>query len=72
LQTETGILFDPAYTGKAFYAYYENYLMAGKGEEKIFLFIQADCLVYLEERRTIFFENNCWQLSIKKLSLFNK
>ncbi len=34
---ETGILFDPAYTGKAFNAYYENYLMAGKGKKNIFV-----------------------------------
>ncbi len=34
---ETGILFDPAYTGKAFYAFYENYLMAGKGRKNIFV-----------------------------------
>lgn len=35
--SKTGILFDPAYTGKAFYAYYENYLMAGKGKKNIFI-----------------------------------
>lgn len=35
--TETGILFDPAYTGKAFTAYYENYLKPGKGNKNIFV-----------------------------------
>ena len=34
---ETGILFDPAYTGKAFTAYYENYLKPGKGLKNIFV-----------------------------------
>jgi D-cysteine desulfhydrase len=34
---ETGILFDPAYTGKAFTAYYENYLKKGKGKKSIFI-----------------------------------
>lgn len=34
---ETGILFDPAYTGKAFTAYYENYLTSGKGKRNIFV-----------------------------------
>lgn len=35
--TETGILFDPAYTGKAFTAYYENYLKPEKGKRNIFV-----------------------------------
>jgi D-cysteine desulfhydrase len=34
---ETGILFDPAYTGKAFTAYYEKYLKHGKGKHNIFV-----------------------------------
>jgi len=34
---ETGILLDPAYTGKAFNAYYENYLNTGKGKKNIFI-----------------------------------
>lgn len=34
---ETGILFDPAYTGKAFTAYYENYLSRGMGKKNIFI-----------------------------------
>jgi len=34
---ETGILFDPAYTGKAFIAYYEKYLKTGKGKKNIFV-----------------------------------
>jgi len=34
---ETGILFDPAYTGKSFSAYYENYLAKGKGKKNIFV-----------------------------------
>lgn len=34
---ETGILFDPVYTGKAFKAYYEKFLMKGKGNKTIFL-----------------------------------
>lgn len=34
---ETGILFDPAYTGKAFTAYYENYLSKGMGKKNIFI-----------------------------------
>jgi len=34
---ETGILFDPAYTGKAFTAYYEKYLKSGKGKKNIFV-----------------------------------
>ncbi len=33
---ETGILFDPAYTGKAFAAYYEKYLKIRKREEEYF------------------------------------
>ncbi|MEO8231570.1 MAG: pyridoxal-phosphate dependent enzyme [Ignavibacteriota bacterium] len=35
--SETGILFDPAYTGKAFKAYYDNYLIKGKGKRNIFV-----------------------------------
>lgn len=34
---ENGILFDPAYTGKAFAAYYENYLKTGNGKQYIFV-----------------------------------
>ena len=34
---ETGILLDPAYTGKAFAAYYEKYLKTGKGKKSIFV-----------------------------------
>jgi len=34
---ETGILFDPVYTGKAFTAYYEKYLKSGKGKKNIFV-----------------------------------
>lgn len=34
---ETGILLDPAYTGKAFKAYYDRFLMKGKGQKNIFL-----------------------------------
>lgn len=34
---ETGILLDPAYTGKAFKAYYDRFLMRGKGLKNIFL-----------------------------------
>ena len=34
---ETGILFDPAYTGKAFTAYYKEYLKTGKGKKNIFV-----------------------------------
>jgi D-cysteine desulfhydrase len=34
---ETGILFDPAYTGKAFIAFYEKYLRTGKGKKNIFV-----------------------------------
>lgn len=34
---ETGILFDPAYTGKAFAAYYEKYLKTDKGKQNIFV-----------------------------------
>lgn len=34
---EDGILFDPAYTGKAFAAYYEKYLKTGKGKKNIFI-----------------------------------
>lgn len=34
---ETGILLDPAYTGKAFCAYYDNFLSKGKGTKVIFL-----------------------------------
>ncbi len=34
---ETGILLDPAYTGKAFKAYYDRFLMRGKGMKTIFL-----------------------------------
>jgi D-cysteine desulfhydrase len=33
----TGILLDPAYTGKAFYAYYENFLQNNFGNKIIFL-----------------------------------
>ncbi|MBK7629797.1 MAG: pyridoxal-phosphate dependent enzyme [Ignavibacteriales bacterium] len=35
--TETGILFDPAYTGKAFIAYFNKYLKPGKGKKNIFV-----------------------------------
>jgi len=34
---ETGILFDPAYTGKAFTAYHKRYLKHGKGKPSIFV-----------------------------------
>jgi D-cysteine desulfhydrase len=34
---ETGIFLDPAYTGKAFCAYYDNLLSKGKGLENIFI-----------------------------------
>lgn len=34
---ETGTLFDPAYTGKAFKAYYENYLSKNLGMKYIFV-----------------------------------
>jgi D-cysteine desulfhydrase len=34
---ESGILFDPTYAGKAFTAYYENYLSKGKGTRNIFV-----------------------------------
>jgi D-cysteine desulfhydrase len=33
----TGILLDPAYTGKAFKAYYDNFLLTNKGMKVIFL-----------------------------------
>lgn len=34
---ETGILFDPAYTGKAFKFYYEKFIKTGKGKKNIFV-----------------------------------
>ena len=34
---ETGILFDPAYTGKAFFAYHQNFLMENKKTNILFL-----------------------------------
>ncbi|HSD64452.1 MAG TPA: pyridoxal-phosphate dependent enzyme [Ignavibacteriaceae bacterium] len=34
---ETGILLDPAYTGKAFYAYHENFIQKNKRAEVLFL-----------------------------------
>ncbi len=34
---ETGLLLDPAYTGKAFTAYYEKFLNTGKGKKNIFV-----------------------------------
>lgn len=34
---ETGILFDPAYTGKAFTAFYDKFLKQGKGKKNIFV-----------------------------------
>ena len=34
---ETGILFDPAYTGKAFKFYYEKIIKTGKGKKNIFV-----------------------------------
>lgn len=34
---ETGILLDPAYTGKAFAAYYEKYLKTREGKKSIFI-----------------------------------
>lgn len=37
LAKETGILLDPTYTGKAFCAYYDNFLSKGKGNKVIFL-----------------------------------
>jgi len=37
LSKETGILLDPTYTGKAFTAYYDNFLNKGKGNKVIFL-----------------------------------
>ncbi len=33
----TGIILDPAYTGKAFYAYCENFLFKGKGRQVLFI-----------------------------------
>jgi D-cysteine desulfhydrase len=32
-----GILFDPAYTGKAFYAYHENFIKKNKGMKNLFI-----------------------------------
>ncbi len=32
-----GIIFDPAYTGKAFTAYYENFILNGRGNSNLFL-----------------------------------
>lgn len=37
LSKETGMLLDPAYTGKAFTAYYENFLLNSKRDQVIFL-----------------------------------
>jgi D-cysteine desulfhydrase len=37
LAVSTGILLDPAYTGKAFKAYYDNFLIKNKGMENLFL-----------------------------------
>ncbi len=37
LAKDTGILLDPTYTGKAFAAYYDNFLSKGKGNKVIFL-----------------------------------
>jgi len=37
LSKGTGILLDPTYTGKAFTAYYDNFLNKGKGNKVIFL-----------------------------------
>lgn len=34
---ETGILLDPAYTGKAFAAYYDNFIKSNKGKRNIFV-----------------------------------
>lgn len=34
---ETGIILDPAYTGKAFKAYYDNFIIKGKGKQVIFI-----------------------------------
>jgi D-cysteine desulfhydrase len=34
---ETGLLFDPAYTGKAFAAYYKNFLIKNLGKRNIFV-----------------------------------
>lgn len=34
---ETGILFDPAYTGKAFKFYYDKFIKTGKGKKNIFV-----------------------------------
>lgn len=37
LAVSTGIILDPAYTGKAFKAYYDNFLIKNKGMENLFL-----------------------------------
>lgn len=37
LAKETGILLDPTYTGKAFAAYYDKFLIKGKGNKVIFV-----------------------------------
>lgn len=37
LAVSTGILLDPAYTGKAFKAYYDNFLIKNKGMKNLFL-----------------------------------
>ncbi|MBZ0201115.1 MAG: pyridoxal-phosphate dependent enzyme, partial [Ignavibacteriaceae bacterium] len=34
---ETGIILDPAYTGKAFKAYHENFISKGKGKQVLFI-----------------------------------
>ncbi len=34
---ETGIILDPAYTGKAFKAYYDNFVSKGKGKQVLFI-----------------------------------
>ena len=37
LAVSTGILLDPAYTGKAFKAYYDNFIVKNKGKENLFI-----------------------------------
>ncbi len=59
--SETGILFDPAYTGKAFYAYYHNFLRKKLGMK--YLFIHTGGLLGVFGRERLF---------IATLNSFNK
>ena len=70
--SETGILFDPAYTGKAFTAYYKKYLKTGKREEKYFCSHRRIIWCVWKNKRISFLIKILLAVILKKLTLSKK